>query len=259
MNTPYYCAWTAALAFAGSVWSAPFINLGFDETAIPPEFQHQYGDTPIEISLSEWLTPGWTQLRVGYLYTQPFGIRSSILDSDYRDSHFGGNSRVPVVGQYSLGIWPSVYTIAPGVYEAFVLQQTGDVPLGVNSLRFLYQGNDLDVYLDGNPLTIYPAGEILTGDPEVPVFRYFAVDVSPYAGQTAELRFEFWSQGYDDFGDRPRQPGQPNAQSHVLDDLSFSPLPAVPEPETWALLGLGLGVLALTFRRRAGASGSRLE
>ena len=44
----------------------------------------------------------------------------------------------------------------------------------------------------------------------------------PFAGKTAELRFEFRSPGCDDFF------GTPAAQSHVLDDLKFSALPPNP-------------------------------
>ena len=83
-----------------------------------------------------------------------------------------------------------------------------------------------------------------TDNPAAPTAPYFAVDVSPFAGKTAELRFEFRSYGYDDFsGGPPFFPGQPNAQSHVLDDLRFSPALAVPEPGTWALLALGSALL----------------
>ena len=84
---------------------------------------------------------------------------------------------------------------------------------------------------------------VASSDPEVGSLDYYGVDVGLFAGKSAELRFEFFS-----FGNYPGQPGGPvpgwpDAKFHVLDDISFSPLPAVPEPATWALLGFGLGAL----------------
>jgi hypothetical protein len=144
--------------------------------------------------------------------------------------------------------------VGPGEYEPYKLTQTGEVPADAQSLRFLYHGNDLRVFLGGDERTLQPLPDVISGDPLVPVYHYFAVDVSPYAGQEVELRFEFRSQGYDDFrGLPPRRPGEPDALSHVLDDLSFSPLPSIPEPSTWALLGVGgagLGWRALRGRKR---------
>src|SRR5207344_2131729 len=94
-------------------------------------------------------------------------------------------------------------------------------------------------FLEGRP----------SGNPDVPAFNYYAVDVSALAGQTAELRFEFRSFGNYPDQDGPQIPGWPDAKMHVLDDLSFSPLPAVPEPATWALLGVGLSALSWWTRR----------
>ncbi|MBN9693444.1 MAG: PEP-CTERM sorting domain-containing protein [Verrucomicrobia bacterium] len=37
----------------------------------------------------------------------------------------------------------------------------------------------------------------------------------------------------------------------MFDDLSFSPLPVVPEPANWALLGLGGAALGWVTRRRS--------
>ena len=90
-----------------------------------------------------------------------------------------------------------------------------------------------------------------TDNPAAPTAPYFAVDVSPFAGKSAELRFEFRSFGYDDFSGAPYIIGTPLAKSHVLDDLKFSALPAsVPEPGTYALFALGFAALAVHLRRQ---------
>ena len=58
----------------------------------------------------------------------------------------------------------------------------------------------------------------------------YAGEISPYAGQTAELRFTVPTAGGS------------------LDYIQFSTTP-VPEPSTWALLGLG-GALFWGLKRR---------
>lgn len=236
------------LGFAGA-----FFNLGFDQTAIPSGSPIQIPGPPLDNTFGEMIRPGWDsrpQSAVGYNYTQRFAGFGSIVDRDFRDTHFGLNTPAPVVGNFSLAVWPPSVPVGPGEYEPYKLTQLGDVPADAESLRFLYHGNDLKVFLGGEERTLQPLPDVISGDPLVPVYHYFAVDVSPYAGQTVELRFEFRSQGFDDFSGSPRLPGQPNAQSHILDDLSFSPLPSVPEPATWALLGLGAAALGWTLRRR---------
>ena len=247
-------------ALGSEVLAAAFINLGFDTPAFPDWVPPRIPGSPFASSPGEWVRPGWNtgpqnQSAVGYNYSQRFSGWASLLDRDFRDSHFGSNARVPVVGNYSLGIWPLSLTVTGGVYDPYVLWQTGDIPADARSLQFLHQGplnhgDDLQVFVGGELRSLVALPDVPTGDPEIPLFRYLAVDVSPFAGQTVELRFEFRSRGYDDFGDFPRLPGQPNAQSHILDDLSFSPLPAVPEPATWALLGLGAAALGWALRRR---------
>ena len=122
--------------------------------------------------------------------------------------------------------------------------QTGEIPADANSLRFLYAGTgDFKVYVGGAERLVHFTESLPSTDPEVSSLDYFVVDVGLFAGQTAEVRFEFFS-----FGNYPGQPGGPvpgwpDAKFHVLDDLTFSPLPAVPEPQTWALLGVGLAVV----------------
>ncbi len=234
------------------VGAAPFQNLSFDEPEFPDFIPNPIPGPPLSSAPPQWLTPGWSIPVIGYNFTQPFQNVASLLDSDFRDTHFGRNSQAPVVGKFSLGIWAAN---TPGS-SPFSVSQTGDIPGNALSLRFLYHGSDLKVYAGGSLVPILFLEDRPSSNPDAPLFHYYAVDVSGLAGQTAELRFEFRSRGYDDFGFPPRLPGQPDARSHVLDDLSFSPLPAVPEPETWALLGVG--ALALCWRRRQSCLGGDL-
>ncbi len=182
---------------------------------------------------------------IGWNLSPVFGGVASILDVNFRDRHFGLNSPAPVVGNFSLGVWP-----APEGHP-FTLTQAGDIPADAQSLHFLYQGDNLQVFVGGSLEPVNFIGTRPTDNPAVATAPYYAVDVSPFAGNTAEVRFEFRSFGYDDFSGAPYIIGQPNAQSHVLDDLRFSALPAsVPEPGTYALFGLGFGALVLHLRRR---------
>jgi len=49
----------------------------------------------------------------------------------------------------------------------------------------------------------------------------------------------------------PPTPADPNPiKGFTIDDLSFGPVNAIPEPSTWALMIIGLGTLAFGVRRR---------
>lgn len=200
------------------------------------------------------MIPGWDVPNgVGYNYTNPFVNYSSLLDHDYANTRQPANpTKVPVVGTYSLGIWPySVPDSISGVPPGFTLKQTGDIPADAQSLRFLYAGpGDFKVYVGGSERLVHFTESRPSGDPEIPSLDYFVVDVGLFAGQTAELRFEFFSFGNYPGQDGGQVSGWPDAKFHVLDDLSFSPLPAVPEPQTWALLGTGLAAVSWLTRRK---------
>ena len=200
------------------------------------------------------MTPGWAtspQNGSGWNKSQLFAGVSSILDVNFRDTHFGAGTPAPVVGRFSLGVWPIANPEpSPGFDYPFTLKQTGDIPMDAQSLHFLYQGFDLRAYIAGVAKPMNFIGTRPTDNPAALTAPYYAVDVSPFAGKTAELRFEFRSRGFDDFSGAPRLPNQPNAQSHVLDDLKFSALPAsVPEPGTYALFAIGFAALAVHLRR----------
>ena len=242
---------TLSLTVAANLNAAPFKNMSFDSPEFPPEFPSPIPGRPFAGGIADWMLPGWKNpTAVGYNVSQPFADVSSLVDSAFRDTHFGANAKVPVVGDLALAIWPASSPISPdGATSPFILRQTGDIPVEAQSLRFLYHGNSLKVSVGGVERVVHFAENRPSGDPEIGDLHYFAVDVGLWAGQTAELKFEFYSRGYDDFGEIPRRPFEPNAQMHVLDDLSFSPLPAVPEPQTWALLSTGM-VTLLWFSRR---------
>ena len=246
----------ANVALSFGVMAAPFKNLGFDQPEYPPDIPNPIPNISFSHDVGEWVRPGWQsrpQSAVGFNYTQAFGGESSLLDANYRNITQPANPmKVPVVGAYSLGIWPSSARIDfNNNTEPFVLKQTGDIPVEAQSLRFLYAGpGNFKVYVGGAERLVHFTESRPSGDPEIASLDYFVVDVGLFAGQTAELRFEFYS-----FGNYPGQdggpfPGRPDAKSHVLDDLSFSPLPAVPEPQTWALLGTGLAAVFWLTRRK---------
>lgn len=118
-------------------------------------------------------------------YTQPFGWVASILDLNYRNTSQPANpAKVPVVGLFSLGIWPA----ALGGDFPFILKQAGDIPAGSQSLRFLYSGPEtFKVSVDGSERMVHFAEARPSGDPEIGDLRYYAVDVSLWAGSIADL------------------------------------------------------------------------
>ena len=222
-----------------------FRNLGFDQPEIPAGTGMQVPGQPSDGAPEEWMAPGWDVPNgVGYNFTQVFGSVSSLLDSTYRNTTQSSNpAKVPVVGAFALGIWPT----ALGGDFPFVLRQTGEVPADAQSLRFLYTGpGTFKVFVGGAERLVHFNSSQPSPDPEVPPFDYYVVDVGAFSGQMTELRFEFRSFGNPPI-DGPPIPGLPDAKFHVLDDLSFSPLPAVPEPATWALLTVGLAIVFAGF------------
>ena len=98
---------------------------------------------------------------------------------------------------------------------------------------------------DGQVLTSRPHGlayyDTATGDA---VLRAEIKDCQGYQIAPNQILYT------DAFPGEHSFPGEPLAQMHVLDDLSFSPI-AVPEPSTYALFGLGLVALWWQCQRKA--------
>ncbi len=231
------------------VRSAEFKNLSFDTPEYPIGVPNPIDEgIRFQSDIGEWVTPGWSSSSgTGHNFTQGFNGFSSLLDANYENVSQPANSgKVPVIGKFSLGIWPA----STGGPIPYVLGQTGDIPAGSQSLRFLYHGDNLKVYVGGVERLVHFAESRPSGDPEIGDLTYYAVDVGPFAGQSVELRFEFRSFGNFPGMDGGPVIGRPDAKFHVLDDLSFSSLPAVPEPSTWALFGGGAAAMLGWARRR---------
>lgn len=229
---------------AASVHASEFRNLSFDEAAF------DLSRPPLDAGLAERYLPNWQTSTglIGYNYTQPFGGLPSLISGNYRNTSQTANpSKLPVIGTLALGIWPAT---SVGDFPT-TISQAGEIPIGSQSLRFLYHGDNLKVYVGGIERVVRFVEARPSGNPEIGDLRYYAVDVGLLAGQTAELKFEFRSFGNFPGMDGGPIIGWPDAKFHVLDDLSFSPLPAVPEPQTWVLLAGGLGLAGWWSRQRS--------
>lgn len=201
-----------------------FINLNF-ESAVPVPIA---GDPGGRVQFGPAF-PGWS----AYYNSTPF---SSTEPVTYNNPTLGDQALGLVTPAFFNGSISNVSALLQGSLSEgspdVSLAQTALVPAGTASLRFLaYQRPTASfvVSLNGQPLS-YSLVQNLGN------FSEYGVNIPAFAGQIAELRFTQRSR-------------VPFANSFLLDNISFSPVP-VPEPGTWALLGLG-GAAALLLRRKA--------
>jgi hypothetical protein len=197
-----------------------FQNLNFESAVVGPDA------SPRTVSFATAL-PGWT----GY-----FNGTNIALSAIYNTVFIGSSGFALLDNQSSFGNTISNSTAilqagAAGFQPSVSLAQTGIVPVNSLSLRFIGGAtfDQLVVAMNGQSLTPVVLRNI-------GLYNEYGVDISAFAGQTAELRFT-----------RPATPNQTSAL--VLDEISFSPV-AIPEPGTWALLGLGSALFWCAVRRR---------
>lgn len=216
--------------------AAAFLNLDFESSpSFPP------GDNNHPFTIYADALPGWTVHR-GNTVQDGAWANEFILDSAGVALLTLGPSVIE--GQKSAYLQSTATDFGNPSFINVAISQVGDVPLGSQSLRF----KTLNQWYSNFPIPPGPFEVSLggTGFSLIPTlsnggYVEYAANVSPWAGQTAELSIRVLAS--DAWG---------NANFHegwaVVDSITFSPSP-VPEPSAVALIGLG-GLFLLGFRRR---------
>ena len=189
------------LAAGNAVGQGTFENLDFEHPVLPlmpVDFQ-----VPITKAL-----PGWTGyiggVQVDYVIYNTISIGSSEIDLQ------GPGSLEPILeGSYTVGMGPSTQGLPTAI------AQVGTVPSSAKSLSFyVYDDSAFTVTFRGTQIPVSVVGSTSTA-------RILGGDISAFAGQTGELRFQGGGE---------------------LDNIQFSDL-GVPEPGEAALAALGLLLL----------------
>ena len=211
----------------------PFQNLDFESAQVPDVYNPQNLFAPWPLAL-----PGWT----GYFGTNTVGqaVVNTVSLGKYNISVLGHNAAVfgPIDGNWSAVIQAGFEPFQPAL--SATLAQTGFVPPGTLSLQMKVRPNlpsdvnNMLVTLGGQPITMLP----LATDTNYAATTLFGGNISPFAGQTAELRITVLSI-------------PPGANSTLeLDSIVFSPAP-VPEPAIPTITLLALIALVTRSRLRA--------
>src|SRR5439155_5990550 len=129
--------------------------------------------------------------------------------------------------KYALNLYPGPDDT--GAFAAYQLSQTGGVPVDANTIHFTDYGGPFDLRVNGQLLPLiyqYPPGYVHDRFVQSVVPIPVVGDISAFAGKTVNLdfitlpaasAFDFLLKG--------------------IDTIFFSP-EAIPEPGTWALIGL---------------------
>jgi hypothetical protein len=230
LSITFAAAWLHSAALAQN----PFINLDFESASLVPVGYPNFGN-PMDAAAA---LPGWRVSTRDSL--MPWVLYNDITLTPYASVSLFSPPRSVISGQYSVQIWSGLQHQFTGsnVWTSTALSQTGLVPAGTRSIRLTVVHDAFDVSLGGSSLSLVPLspGTNANGIP----YTVWGADITGHANLTEELRITV-----------PYDAGVPFGRYHSiwLDDISFSPNP-IPEPGTWALLGLGAAAWFLTKGRR---------
>jgi hypothetical protein len=214
----------AALGLARVAVAAPFVNLDFEQSTVQP------GDPTVVPTSAAF--PGWTAR---------FG--ANVSNSVYHNYLGSGEPIVAVfdqsAGNGSVALLQGRFMalVVPGTSNTLTsLSQTGEIPSETRSMWISSPGAAPPVILRING-TVVPT-TFLSGLDSIGQVVTYGADLTAFAGQTVEMRFEC---GHYSF---PTDTG-----ARAFDNMRFSTTP-IPEP-TGVALSLGIGVCVA--RRRASA------
>jgi hypothetical protein len=201
------------LNVAGAVGQGTFQNLNFENTTLTVTLINPWGP----YYATNATVPGWA-----WSPQQTFGFgdpnttvafNNMALDAAAVTLHGPGSFEPVLSGNYSILLQGGSQYLPPGYTHGASIYQTGRIPLTAQSLTYLAWAA-LQVSFNGqslSPIALESA----------PSYTKWGIDISPYVGQSGELRFAVpW-------------PG-----SSMLDGIQFSSRP-VPEPRVFGLSALG--------------------
>ena len=195
--------------------SQGFLNLDFESAHLSGYAQ---GLVPATVGI-----PGWNAYVSGIPDSQVLFNLKNLDDPVVTIQGTASIYLTPLQGNYSVYIQggsPYAYGTNAGIF------QTGQIPISAKSLTFWGQVGNVQLSFSGQALSYNAIGNI--GN-----YSIFGADISAFAGQTGELRFNVTHPG-----------------GAILDNIQFSNSP-VPEPGSLALLVAGgLLVAWRRWRRR---------
>jgi hypothetical protein len=228
-------SFSLVLATGGAFAQSSFINLNFESVVLPLVTNQS---DPYQRVFAAGALPGWNaylgdQLQSVVLYNNR-SLDSSTVGLVGPGPSFGF---APIGGFYSAQLQAKYSLSGPPATEESSLRQTGFVPADTKALYLeIFGFGNISVMLGEQTLSLIPVSSNAN-------YTLYGADVSAWANQTAELRLMATP--------RPPTPQNPfpGMSLAVFDGITFSPNP-IPEPGTWALLGLGAAAWFLTKGRR---------